>query len=240
MSSHSDTFAASGNSPTALESLVTIILSGQNARLIEIKAGQIFFSPDIVPAPIQSIPINEFNSRSVRAALRQLQIEAVQSEIATDAEPVDSSGIAAKGKQPETSTATAPLATGKGVEAVRARITSAFQRAREHGAVKYQPELVSLDDEINALVRPAKPRQRPTPKPLAPKAVPLLSLEKLVEPLLTELSDSVADIEQPKSFGKNVHHDLGEIQVDGDAEFQRKVRLLCAAAMLSKESKRKP
>lgn len=55
---------------TALENLAQIICANAGARFIEVRAAQVFFSPDVAGDPlIESLPLSEFNNRSIRAAL---------------------------------------------------------------------------------------------------------------------------------------------------------------------------
>ena len=55
---------------TALENLAQIICTNAGARFVEVRAGQVFFSPDATgEPPIESLPLSEFNSRNIRTAL---------------------------------------------------------------------------------------------------------------------------------------------------------------------------
>lgn len=64
------TTTAAKKSTTALENLAQIICANAGARFIEVRAAQVFFSPDVTgDPPIESLPLSEFNNRSIRAAL---------------------------------------------------------------------------------------------------------------------------------------------------------------------------
>jgi len=61
---------------TALENLALIICQSVGATLVRIRAGQVLFSSNTPGEPrIESLPLKNFNSQNVRAALRQKRIE---------------------------------------------------------------------------------------------------------------------------------------------------------------------
>jgi len=61
---------------TALENLAQITCANAGARFIGVRAGQVFFSPDVADnPPIESLPLSEFNSRNVRTALSRYTVE---------------------------------------------------------------------------------------------------------------------------------------------------------------------
>jgi hypothetical protein len=67
----SSTKSVAKKSTTALENLAQIICANAGARFIDVRAGQVFFSPDVTgDPPIESLPLSEFNSRNIRATLR--------------------------------------------------------------------------------------------------------------------------------------------------------------------------
>jgi hypothetical protein len=66
---------------TALENLCEMVCASASAKFIGLRDRRVYFAPDIPgPLPIESLPIADFNSRNVRAVLRQYGIEKVEAQ----------------------------------------------------------------------------------------------------------------------------------------------------------------
>ena len=61
---------------TALENLCEMVCASASAKFIGLRDRRVYFAPDVPGTlPIESPPIADFNSRNVRAALRQYRAE---------------------------------------------------------------------------------------------------------------------------------------------------------------------
>jgi hypothetical protein len=72
---------------TALESLANIVCRSANARLVRVEFAtkeyptRIYFCANVPgEPPVESLPIADFNSRNVRAALHQYRIEKLEAQ----------------------------------------------------------------------------------------------------------------------------------------------------------------
>jgi hypothetical protein len=72
---------------TALQSLAQMICHSANARLVRVEFAtkkhptRIHFCADVAGnPPVESLPVDDFNSRSVRACLRQYRVESVEAK----------------------------------------------------------------------------------------------------------------------------------------------------------------